>query len=208
VWNYKNGSYLLSYAASVAGSTPLSLYVNGGEVKGSPFTVEIRDGEASSSYSYARGDSLTYTVAGMTHYFEVVPYDLHGNRKNLFNDSVYEFEISGINTLTGILRPCDFPRNPTQVSCTLTDPNVALYYAEFQPLYVGTSTIRVYLVSGSTKAELSNSPFTLTTVPGVTVAENCIVRGDIYDNIAGEVGYVSVQMVDTGFNYLIRYLLT
>ena len=203
VWNYKNGSYLLYYVPSVAGSNVLSIYVNGGEIKGSPYEVNILDGEASSSYSYARGDSLTNTIAGNVHYFEVVPYDLYNNRKNIYNDSVYTYEITGVNTLSGVLEPCDYPRNPEQFECNLSDPNVALYYAKFTPLYIGTSTIRVYLSTSTTKVEISNSPFTLTTVPGVAIAINSIVRGSIYDNIAGEVGYVTVQMVDIGYNNLI-----
>jgi hypothetical protein len=178
IWNYYNGSYNVEYIPVLSGPNLVSVYVDGVQIKDSPFTVPVMDGRTSATYSFAVGQGLHSGRTGDVSYFEVYAFDLDNNRKSDFADT-YSFDIHGANTLIGeVMLPCPSPPEPGHPVCDVDDRLGGHYFGYFRPLYSGVITVSVYLqLNDSSRLELDNSPFTAVIVPSAPKAENSDVTG-------------------------------
>eukprot|EP01038_Epipyxis_sp_PR26KG_P006752 gene6752-9253_t len=216
VWDYHNGSFNVEYIAQVSGNNSINVYVNGNQIKDSPFVVPVIDGKTSADYTYAIGNGLYNGVTGQVSYFEVFAYDLSGNRKTTTND-LYVFAINGTNNITGTMLPCPFPPDTDHPICSGGDvQSGGHYYGFFTPLYSGDITVRIYLQINSSDSrddyrrglsslnnielshlkELSNSPFRALIKSSSIKAELTDVSGTLYDTIAGKDSFVFLQTRD------------
>jgi hypothetical protein len=147
IWNFNNGSHKVTYFATKFGENVLSIYVNNFEVKGSPFTVNVIDGPASSNYSYADGLGtsvstvnqsnyfVVYSVSGIN-YYQIVPVATVTTTNYTYNNTAltpiqaYNMDIklddglpgTGVvlaRALTGINLAASIAANPTANTCTL-----------------------------------------------------------------------------------------
>lgn len=178
VWDYYNGSYLLEYTPQKSGINLISVWVNGFQIKDSPFTVPTVDGQTSAHYSYAQGSGLHVGITGKKSFFQLFSYDLSNNRKTGYED-IYVFTVSGSNTESGVMKPCPTPRVAHHAVCDPFDDLGGYYWGEFLPLYTGTIVVQIYLqVNVSYKAEISNSPFIATIYPSGPKAENTDISGN------------------------------
>jgi hypothetical protein len=163
VWNYNNGSYHVRYTPAVSGSNLLSVYVDGAQIYDSPFLVEVADGQTTTRYSYAVGPGLQVGIAGITQYFEVMAYDLDGNRKSS-NADTFIFTVGGTNHVNSTaMVPCQDITDMTLGSnCNSLEPESGHYLGWFTPYYAGHITIHVRLQDPATgiATDVSNSPFT------------------------------------------------
>jgi hypothetical protein len=179
VWDFYNGSYLLSYTAEKAGVNLVSVFINGFQMKDSPFSVPTLDGQTSANYSFAEGSGLVVGVTGKTSYFQLFSFDLNGNRKSGYED-VYTFTVSGTNFLSGILSPCPSPRPAKHPICDPIDRLDGYYWGSFEPTITGTIKISVFLKNrDSTLSEISNSPFFATIFPSDPKAEATDISGEL-----------------------------
>lgn len=222
VWNYQNGSFLLEYIPQVAGINNISVFVNGFQILGSPFSVFVHVGKTKAKYSYAFGDGLVQGTTGITSYFQLFAYDGNDNREVSYNDT-FLFQITGSNTMNGKLQPCPWPRVNPHPACDPSDLLGGYYFGSFVPLVTGTIEIRVFLNDSGVLVEISNSPFYALISPSKAKAENSDVSGNLllyhvicslhdnhahtghfplissgvlYDNIAGQWADVPVQLRD------------
>jgi Filamin/ABP280 repeat len=213
IWDYKNGSFNIEYVANISGLNLISVYVNGMQISGSPFSVPFIDGAPSQAYSYAVGPGLIRGIAGEASYFQVYAFDIANNRKT-DNLDLYGYRVEGSNNFTGYLKPCPIPADPANPICNPYDTYLGHYFGVFTPLYTGPMIIQVFLVDNSTTAaaeyavvtndwaELRNSPFEVTVTPSTPHAEGSIVTGILYDNTAGVQGLVLLQLKDIYGNNL------
>lgn len=203
IWDYNNGSYLVEYIPMLSGTNYVSVYVDGFQIKNSPYEVPTFDGKTKSTYSYAEGAGLKIGTTGKKSYFQLFSYDLSGNRKTGYNDK-YTFTVTGANTLSGTMMPCPEPRVLNHEICDPFDEKDGYYWAEFQPFYTGTIKVSVFLqVNASYKTEVSNSPFIAVIYPSGPKAEKTDVTGTLSDNTAGVPAYVYLQARDYYGNRLI-----
>lgn len=181
VWNYFNGSYLLEYTPTYSGVNLISVFINGFQIKESPFKVNTSDGVTRSTFSYAEGAGLYYGVTGTNSYFRLYSYDLDDNRKSGYSD-IYVFNISGSNSLSGILQPCPNPRVLDHPICDPYDLRGGAYFGSFVPTKTGVITIEIFLknISRSSFTEISNSPFTALIDPSGPKAENTDISGSYF----------------------------
>eukprot|EP00981_Chlorochromonas_danica_P000612 scaffold139_cov260-Ochromonas_danica.AAC.9 len=203
VWNYQNGSFLLEYIPQVAGINNITVFVNGFQILGSPFSVFVHVGKTKAKYSYAFGDGLVQGTTGVTSYFQLFAYDGNDNREVFYNDT-FLFQITGSNTINGTLQPCPWPRVNPHPACDPSDLLGGYYFGSFVPLVTGTIEIRVFLNDSGVLVEISNSPFYALISPSKAKAENSDVSGVLYDNVAGQWADVSIQLRDYFGNKLIK----
>lgn len=212
VWNYQNGSYLLEYIPQLSGLNYISVFVNGFQIRGSPFNVTVAAGQTKPSYSFAIGGGLHEGITGATSYFELFAYDGDGNRKPGYDD-VFTFTVTGdgsgrrlsTNTATnidGILSPCPEPRVIGHPACDPLDTAGGYFFGQFTPLVTGSITVRVFLNTSTGPEEISNSPFVAIVSPSPSKAESTDVSGTLYDNIAGVTAKVDLQLRDYFGNIL------
>ena len=181
IWNYQNGSFEIQYNPKLTGINLISVYVNGFQIKNSPFSVSVLDGLASATYSFAVGQGLYAGRTGDVSYFKVYAFDLDNNRKTNYED-VYSFTVTGANNLTGILYPCPVGIAANQHPiCDIDDLLAGHYFGYFTPLYTGEITISVFLDSKQINypVELYNSPFTALIIPSNPKAEYSDVSGNL-----------------------------
>jgi hypothetical protein len=205
VWNYGNGSYLLSYIPLLSGTNILSVFINNKQIYGSPYYVTTAVGIANASYSYAEGVGLVHGMTGQISYFSLFSYDLHNNRKTNYDDSYY-FEISGSNNITGYMKPCPFPRDENHPICDVSDSLPGYYFGQFIPTVTGNIKLRIYLVNKAVNNhldEISNSPFHAVIIPSSSKAEFTDISGTLYDNVAGVPANIYLQLRDYFKNILI-----
>ena len=178
IWDYQNGSYNVEYIPELVGPNLVSVFVDGAQIKDSPFTVPVLDGLTSAEHSFAVGQGLHSGRTGDISYFEVYAFDLDNNRKSSYED-IYTFTVTGTNTtLSGTMEPCPSPPQAGHPVCDVDDFKAGHYFGYFRPLITGTITINVYLQSGAApNAELHNSPFTAVITPSAPKAENSVVSG-------------------------------
>jgi hypothetical protein len=177
IWNYQNGSYNVEYIPELKGPNLITVSVDGAQIRGSPFTVPVKDGLTSAQYSFAVGQGLHTGRTGDLSYFEVYAFDLDNNRKNDYADT-YTYVINGTSTLTGTLQPCPAPPQANHPVCDVDDLQAGHYFGSFQPPHTGLITVRVYLKTGlNTQVELRNSPFTALISPSAPKAEYSDVTG-------------------------------
>lgn len=120
VYNYHNGSYLVTYTPKVAGDNTLSIYVGGALVHAAPVNIPTTGGASASTYSFAVGPGLYSGTAGDASYIQVYSFDGDGNRLTTYNDQ-YVFEVNGTNTLSGALQPCPSPPEVNHPICDIDD---------------------------------------------------------------------------------------
>jgi hypothetical protein len=206
VYSFSNGSFLIHYTPMKSSWNDLNVLVNGHHVAGSPFRVMVLDGQYSANYSYAVGRGLSIATAGELTSFEVVSLDIDGNRKSSSSDS-FIYMISGSNNLSACLESClHFQLKENSMICSDLQSLYGRYYGSYVPKISGDNLLSIYETDNCSnplvKREISNSPFTLAVLPGIVQANNTLVRGSIYDAVAGEIGLVNLQLCDAFANNL------
>ena len=210
VANLLNGSYTFTYTAMATGDNLITIRVDGMHIKGSPFTVNFESGRPKGMYSIAVGAGLTVGTVNVPSYFQVFAYDKSNNRRTSLGD-VYTYEVTGANSLQGNLSPCPKPPIPNHPICDGYDLLLGHYWGTFTPVYKGTISVAVFLLSSSHqiltdvvgKEALLNSPWTSTIFPGQSVAANTDIDGNIYDTVAGDPNTLLIKLRDENRNLLI-----
>lgn len=203
IWNYQNGSYLMEYVPTLSGWNLISVFINGNRIRSSPFMVYISAGAASSSHSYAEGPGLYTGVTGELSYFLVYALDGNGNREPDYSNTYKYLVVGSPANETGYIQPCPYPGDALHPICNPYESQGGYYFGQFVPQNTGTIKVIIYLVvNASFEQEISNSPFYPFIVAGQPHAENAALSGALYDNIAGNVGEVFVQMKDSYGNAL------
>jgi len=204
IWDFGNGSYNVEYNPDVSGPNLVSVYVDGIQIQGSPFSVPFLDGRTSADYSFAVGQGLHSGRSGDLSYFEVYAFDLDGNRKTHWDD-VFTFSVNGTNNLTGTMQPCPSPPEVNHPVCGIDDAAGGHYFGVFRPVYTGDIVVSVFLQNTSepeTYIELFNSPFEALITPSAPLAEITDISGTLYDNVAGVTARVNLHLRDYFSNKL------
>ena len=204
-WNYNNGSYTITYTPVQSGPNRISIYIGATHIFGSPFTVAVLDGQASQLYSVASVPSVGQV--GVSLYFQVYAYDVLGNRKTSNKDS-YTFSVvntAGGGALEGTLQPCPMYPDTAHPVCDPYDMALGHYWGSYTPLSTGTWQLTVYLGANSAtrKQLVLGAPFVSVVSPGTLVAENTVILGPLYDNVAGSTAVFSLQLRDVYSNNLL-----
>src|SRR5689334_21472873 len=115
---------------------------------------------------------------------------------------MFWYNITGSNNLTGCMISCIIGN----ICNDTLDSFLGRYSGSYIPTKSGVSILSVYQVDNCTSPgsyhEISNSPYHVTVIPTSAAANMSIVRGAIYDNIAGDIGVVNVLLRDVYGNRL------
>lgn len=209
LWNYENGSYTLTYSPVRSGTNLINIFIDGGHISGSPFSVNVTDGRASEIYSVTSYPAVG--AADIPYYFQVYAYDVKNNRKMTNSDNyTYIAEHSSGERIEGDLRACPEHPDTSHAICDPFDTAPGHYFGTFTPHAAGQWTFSVFLhtkdVNGvwSTAALVIGAPFKSTILPGKPIAENCDINGPLYDNTAGETAAFKILLRDASRNALIK----
>ena len=214
IWDYQNGSYLMQFTPTLAGTNILSVLINGYQILGSPYYINTIIGQTNSTYSFAQGPGLVSGTTGEPAYFTLYSFDLRGNRMTTYSD-IYYFEITGANSITGYMEPCPFPRDPNHPICDPSDQQAGYYFGVYTPEFSGNNQLRIDLVTTlpttgngrrltETLTQIGNSPFTVIIYPSTARAENTDISGTLTDNTAGESTSIYLHLRDAYRNALLR----
>jgi hypothetical protein len=142
-------------------------------------------------------------TAGVPSFFELFAFDLENNSENK-SSTVFTYSMSGANSLSGNLLPC--PVSDSSGTSYVCDESYGVnghYYAIFTPTYRGTIQIDVYLKhNASSTSPLQESPYFAYINSASPKAENTVLLGTLYDNVAGTEAFVDLQLKDEFFNDL------
>jgi hypothetical protein len=185
VYNYQNGSYLVTYTPSLSGDNPLSISVGGALVQSAPVIIPTTGGATGSARSFAVGPGLVSGLAGEPSYIQVYSFDGDGNRKEDYND-VYRFVVNGTNDITGTLMPCPSPPVVGHPICDVDDALGGHYWGTYLPTISGINDVSVFLVSPATGARrrlattssLLGAPFQAKIQPSAPKAESTDISGE------------------------------
>lgn len=217
-WNFHNGSFLCSFIPKVSGINYLSIYIDGFRTIESPFTLNITSGQSFGSTSYALGPGLISTQVNIPTFYKIYAFDNQNNRKLDFNDnfaSVLFFQ--GKDPEIIYSKPCTETPIYTESICTEEDLLGGVYYVEYIPHTSGELDIQVYLVPEDETRRLQvswtppaawqqigNSPFKVIVQSGESDSGNVDIGGDIYENEAGQIGEIDIQLRDNNGNPLVN----
>ncbi len=184
VYNYQNGSYLVTYTPQVSGDNTLSIYVGGALVQAAPVTIPTQGGASGSTFSFAVGPGLFTGRAGDASYIQVYSFDGDGNRLATYDD-IYTFEVNGTNPFSGVMEPCPSPPEVGHPICDVDDALGGHYWGFYVPTISGPDDILVFLqppAAGSRRLQTAaksilQKPFQAVILPSAPKAE--------YSNISG-----------------------
>jgi hypothetical protein len=148
----QDGTYKARYTPTVAGEYKISVTLDGEQLPGSPFLVNIREGGADPGMSTVTGEGLLDCAVGEDRHFLVEAIDKFGNRISHGGDPF-------TTTLNG----------PVPEKVHLIDMDDGTYAGTYMCRWAGHFDFTVML-NGS---HVANSPFPLYVRPGPTMAQNC-----------------------------------
>ena len=145
-----NGTFHVVYSPTLAGGNLISVYVNGFQIRASPFTVTVfssfaqfeaavssnnssptpgsrrlesssQAGFASAKYSYVSGNGLFFGTTGVTSYFQLYVYDKFNNRV-ISNTDTFTFSVDGDPSLQSLSIPIVPCPLPPELNHPICDP--------------------------------------------------------------------------------------
>ena len=200
-----NGTFHVVYSPTLSGGNLISVYVNGFQIRASPFTVtvfssfaqfaaavgsnssaatplESQAGYASATYSYVSGNGLFFGTTGVTSYFQLYVFDEFNNRITTNTDS-FIFTVDGDPSLQGLsipIVPCPLPPELNHPVCDPFDAFGGHYFGQFVPIVSGHVVVRVYIDDKNVLNELFISNFNPLISPSIPKAELSDVSGKDY----------------------------
>eukprot|EP00698_Gefionella_okellyi_P016092 TRINITY_DN457_c0_g1_i1.p1 TRINITY_DN457_c0_g1~~TRINITY_DN457_c0_g1_i1.p1 ORF type:complete len:4209 (-),score=1181.95 TRINITY_DN457_c0_g1_i1:57-12683(-) len=150
-----NGSYAVSYSATVAGNYQLNVEVGEEAVAGSPFAVVVKPAATSAEHSDCTGDGLHVSFAGMTTLVYVQARDRFGNERRVGSDAV-RVEVRG----------------PKEIDAVVVDNSDGTYTASYVTQTAGDYQLSVFV--GDKHAR--GSPFKLRAEGAQTSANHCVAN--------------------------------
>lgn len=201
VTDYKNGSFHIQFIPQVAGNNWLSVYINGFQIRASPFMVNVSasfigqtgiTGKASAQFTYVTGFGLHSGETGYPSYFLLYAFDAYDNKIGSYDDYFY-FDVRGANYYyNASLVPCPSPPIPNHPICDPYDMSGGIYFGTYVPLVAEIVHVRIYLLSDTqpgrrsllnfgfnTQTELFKSNFSALIIPSEPKAESSDISGHI-----------------------------
>ncbi|KAL1495176.1 hypothetical protein AB1Y20_017041 [Prymnesium parvum] len=177
-----DGSYEVSYHASLSGEYLLSLSCQREAVRGSPLRLHVEPAAACAAACEAEGDGLSVGVAGDGAAFVVRAMD-EGRRPKIMGGEVFEAFLAARGAQGEALQAHRPLRHSSLLAAfdgrgdgqvTITDLGNGTYRGTYTPRNAGDFLLHVRLGG----APIRGSPFSVRVCAGVADAARCALRGD------------------------------
>jgi len=202
-----DGTFTVTYSPRSTGEQQLTVVVNGEEIIGSPFTVNVQSADLTGSTSVASGAGLSSAMAGVEASFVVEARDLEGNTREFADGAGF---VGVLTMVTVSTRPHDFDQmvnsnwgSSEVVNCVSVHSGGTdgLYTLSYNATISGDYSLAVTSVTDN--QPISGSPFSVTVVPNVASGTESIITGSgTRTGTAGVLEPIEIYLRDVFDNHL------